>query len=78
VQVIQIVTLFVLPPLAGLITIIAIASMSGSGELHRRAARVHVAGMVFVATLLSAFALLFVFSIVLSCWVLRRTPGLIA
>jgi hypothetical protein len=30
VQVIQIVTLFVLPPLAGLITIVAIALMSGS------------------------------------------------
>jgi hypothetical protein len=44
VQVIQIVTLFVLPPLAGLITIIAIALCLASGELHRRAARVHLAG----------------------------------
>jgi hypothetical protein len=67
IQVIQIVTLFVLPPLAGLITIIAIALyiwllVNFIAVLHGFTSL----GMVFVATLMSAFALLFAFSIVLS------------
>jgi hypothetical protein len=67
IQVIQIATLFVLPPLAGLITIIAIALyiwllVNFIAVLHGFTSL----GLVFVATLLSAFALLFVFSLILS------------
>jgi cysteine desulfurase/selenocysteine lyase len=67
VQVIQIATLFVLPPLAGLITIIAIALylwllVNFIAVLHGFTSL----GMVFVTTLLSAFALLFVFSLILA------------
>jgi hypothetical protein len=66
-QVIQLATLFVLPPLAGLITILAIALyiwllVNFIAVLHGFTSL----GMVFVATLLSAFALLFAFSLVLS------------
>jgi hypothetical protein len=67
IQAIQIVTLFILPPLAGLITIAAIAIyvwllVNFIAVLHGFTSL----GMVFVATLLSSFALLIVFSIVLS------------
>jgi hypothetical protein len=75
VQVIQIVTLFVLPPLAGLITIVAIALyvwllVNFIAVLHGFTSL----GMVFVATLASAFALLFAFSIVLSLLGLGVAP----
>jgi hypothetical protein len=76
VQVIQIATLFVLPPLAGLITIIAIALylwllVNFIAVLHGFTSL----GMVFVATLLSAFALLFVFSLILSVLGLGVAPA---
>lgn len=67
IQVIQIATLFILPPLAGLVTILAIALyvwllVNFIAVLHGFTSL----GMVFVATLLSAFAILFAFSLVLS------------
>ncbi len=67
VQVIQIATLFILPPLAGLITIVAIALyiwllVNFIAVLHGFTSL----GMVFVTTLMSAFALLFLFSVVLA------------
>jgi hypothetical protein len=67
VQVIQIAALFIMPPLAGLITIAAIGLyvwllVNFIAVLHGFSSL----GMVFVATLLSAFALLFAFSVVLS------------
>jgi hypothetical protein len=67
VQVIQMATLLILPPLAGLITIVAIGLyiwllVNFIAVLHGFTSL----GMVFVATLLSAFALLFALSIVLS------------
>ena len=66
-QVIQIATLFILPPVAGLITIVAIALyvwllVNFIAVLHGFTSL----GMVFVATLLSGFALLFAFSLVLT------------
>ncbi len=74
-QVIQIATLFILPPVAGLITIVAIALyvwllVNFIAVLHGFTSL----GMVFVATLLSAFALLFAFSLVLSLLGLGVAP----
>jgi len=76
-QVIQIAALFILPwPwLAGLITIVAIALyvwllVNFIAVLHGFTSL----GMVFVATLLSAFALLFAFSLVLSLLGLGVAP----
>jgi hypothetical protein len=76
VQVIQIATLFVLPPLAGLVTIIAIALylwllVNFIAVLHGFTSL----GMVFVTTLLSAFALLFVFSLILAVLGLGVAPA---
>jgi len=75
VQVIQIATLFILPPVAGLITIAAIALyiwllVNFIAVLHGFTSL----GMVFVATLMSAFALLFAFSLVLSILGLGVAP----
>lgn len=75
VQVIQIATLFILPPLAGLVTIAAIGLyvwllVNFIAVLHGFTSL----GLVFVATLLSAFALLFVFSLVLTLLGLGVAP----
>ncbi|KPQ18510.1 MAG: Yip1 domain membrane protein [Rhodobacteraceae bacterium HLUCCO18] len=74
-QVIQIATLFILPPVAGLITIVAIALyvwllVNFIAVLHGFTSL----GMVFVATLLSGFALLFAFSLVLTLLGLGVAP----
>jgi hypothetical protein len=74
-QVIQIAALFIIPPLAGLITIVAIALymwllVNFIAVLHGFTSL----GMVFVATLLSAFALLFAFSFVLTLLGLGVAP----
>jgi hypothetical protein len=66
------VTLFVLPPLAGLITIIAIALyiwllVNFIAVLHGFTSL----GMVFVATLMSAFALLSRSASCCRCWASR-------
>lgn len=75
VQVIQIATLFILPPLASLITILAIGLyvwllVNFIAVLHGFTSL----GLVFVATLLSAFGLLFVFSLVLTLLGLGVAP----
>lgn len=67
VQVIQVMTLFILPPLAGLITVLAIALylwllVNFIAVLHGFQSLFSV----FIGTLFSAFGLLFVFSLILA------------